>query len=783
MRKLLATLAAAAALLSLAVAAVGAAPQWVSPDHYRKLLTVDCRGRDRSNSPVAVNLNFPQELASQKAKGSFDVNTVEVVAHDSSGKPRVFDSSRQGYEKYILPHRIDRYYGVSYVTLNFVLPDETANRIAVYFDTKESKLGKPKRYPGLVGDGDYFRIEYSRREVGASQKDDFCDFDGDGDLDLIKVTVEPFLYFYENVGGNKFVERGKMTSGGSLFMLPMSDAHRSWAIAEFADWDDDGDQDIFITFNDGTESGQMLTFENVTKKGGQLTFANRGRLLTKSGQSLGDAWFGTAAIVDWDGDGKKDLIAGRGGFLEFRKNIGASKDMRKIEFADAVNIQANGEDIKQHSVRAECADIDNDGDLDMFVACFSGQLYYYKNIGTRTTPKLAAAVGMPAALGGHLGVKVADFDGDGLLDYVTSQLWEGQLWGEGEWSLNSRMYARMHKNVGTKTEPKFEERTALNGAPYTEQFQICDAMRQSGIRTADWNGDRKMDLAATTDGGQVFYFRGLTNSLFPVFAAEERVLDDLGPFCKSDVCDWNNDGKEDIIVANGRGWLTLFLNEGTPTNLKLGQGERLSANGKLISGTGRGSVLVCDWDNDGKKDIIFGMAGDGHGEPAWPVQNEKSPTRAVGFLFYKNIGTDAGPVLDYPKWIKAGWIEDEMKVITFTRPNLGAYVDWDGDGKKDFIMCEFENVIRLYKNSEYDQSTGEPKFIDDVEGHAIVQPWTVQLISGVEVIDWNGDGDLDIVTGQGHGGTGIRFYERDYIEDSIHDLHPVVIAGNTERKN
>jgi hypothetical protein len=33
------------------------------------------------------------------------------------------------------------------------------------------------------------------------------------------------------------------------------------------------------------------------------------------------------------------------------------------------------------------------------------------------------------------------------------------------------------------------------------------------------------------------------------------------------------------------------------------------------------------------------------------------------------------------------------------------------------------------------------------------------------VRDWNGDGDLDLLTGMGHGGSGLRFFERDYVED------------------
>ena len=40
----------------------------------------------------------------------------------------------------------------------------------------------------------------------------------------------------------------------------------------------------------------------------------------------------------------------------------------------------------------------------------------------------------------------------------------------------------------------------------------------------------------------------------------------------------------------------------------------------------------------------------------------------------------------------------------------------------------------------------------------LVEPSSPQMVSGVDALDWNGDGDIDILTGQGHGGTGLRFY-------------------------
>ena len=270
------------------------------------LLSVDAEGAKRSNSPASVDINFAALLKQMKAKGSFDESTIEVLAYDSSGKPLVFDRSP------LLPWRIDRFYGIDRVTLSFVMPNEKCASYAVYFDTKESGLGKPRRYPGLVGDGDWFRVGYGRREIGASHFDDFADFDGDGDLDLFKVTIEPFIYCYENVGANRFVDRGKLTSGGKVFTFPHWVTSRSWGVLEFDDWDGDGDQDLFATCSDGPESGEVIVYENTTPKGGPITFTFHGRLVTESGKTLGSGWFPAVTVVDWDGDAKKDILVARG---------------------------------------------------------------------------------------------------------------------------------------------------------------------------------------------------------------------------------------------------------------------------------------------------------------------------------------------------------------------------------------------------------------------------------------------------------------------------------------
>jgi len=106
-------------------------------------------------------------------------------------------------------------------------------------------------------------------------------------------------------------------------------------------------------------------------------------------------------------------------------------------------------------------------------------------------------------------------------------------------------------------------------------------------------------------------------------------------------------------------------------------------------------------------------------------------------------GTDGKPLI-IPVTGKPGEGEDWIKNIC-TRPFA---VDWDGDGNLDLVVGSFPGTFYLFKGE------GKGKFAPVPEemkaGDAALK---VEGNHGDPfVIDWDGDGDLDILSGSGHGG-------------------------------
>ena len=229
----------------------------------------------------------------------------------------------------------------------------------------------------------------------------FADFDGDGDLDLLcGEFVDSFTYF-ENIGtrkapkysvGRKLTHNGKMLTMELEMILPSA-----------VDWDDDGDIDLIV----GDEDGRVALVEHTGKVRDGLPQLLPPVYFQQEADEVKFGALSTPVGFDWDGDGDEDIICGNtAGHIAFIENLNGPR-VERPKWAAPQLLEAGGQTLRimagpNGSIQGPCerkwgyttqtvADWDHDGLPDLIVNSILGKVVWYRNIGTRRAPKLAAA--------------------------------------------------------------------------------------------------------------------------------------------------------------------------------------------------------------------------------------------------------------------------------------------------------------------------------------------------------------------------------------------------------
>jgi len=323
------------------------------------------------------------------------------------------------------------------------------------------------------------------------------------------------------------------------------------------DYNNDGNLDIFFT-----NGADIRTLEKSSSKYSDRLFENDGKgnfkdVTAKAG--LAGAGFDMGvAVGDYDNDGYKDLfVAGvHGNHLYHNNGDGTFTDVTAKAGLNKPDSQYG----PLWSVGAAWVDVNNDGLVDLFVVnylawdirteqpCESGpgtfdycHPKFYKptpnqlflNNGDGTFRDVSAESGIRAHPGKGMGVGVADYDLDGLMDIFVT---------------NDKQYNSLFHNKGNG---KFEEVAFEAGVALTEDAQFISGM---GVDFRDIDNDGYPDIA----------FVALENELFPLFRNTGKggfteVTDSSGMTRFSvamagyspTLADFDNDGWKDLFVTRG----------------------------------------------------------------------------------------------------------------------------------------------------------------------------------------------------------------------------------------
>ena len=306
----------------------------------------------------------------------------------------------------------------------------------------------------------------------------FGDIDGDFDNDLLvgvlggaynpnSTTIDNFLHLEQTAPNSFEVKTRRYVSNIDL---------GSETFPSFADLDGDGDQDMLVGNKiqpDDNLTGKLFRFENIGTPT-EPKFILRGIVPEFTG-----AYHYAPAFGDLDSDGDLDILMGTWrDELMLVINDGQVTEPNWT-IADSAIVKLT----RGRNATPTLGDIDDDGDLDLFIGESSGDINFYRNDGGTDGPEFILVDDKYGGIdAGRRSVPtLVDIDTDGDLDLVVGSEAEG---------------LKLYRNNGTLREANFV---------LDETFDVPVHPFSAPIFT-DVDGDGDADLFVGGIGGGLLYF-------------------------------------------------------------------------------------------------------------------------------------------------------------------------------------------------------------------------------------------------------------------------------------
>lgn len=553
------------------------------------------------------------------------------------------------------------------------------------------------------------------------------DWDSDGKAELVDSGDGICTWRFEDAiaDGTPLVDRGlRFGSMSRSHHQDENDGGICGRIVAAGDFDGDGTPEIILAPRAYSKAPIVM----VPLKNGTPIDRSGGVLLDIVDDAMPDStkaiekWRGVNLTpLDWDGDGKLDLVAGvhhSEGYWDLDPATGATPEDQRDRY------HPDGRWKGQLGTES---------------------LHLMRNTGTAERPQFtyAGPVELPAPLpGGRLAAVDPTDPSAGLL------LLDGQ---GGVWHMPL---------LATGATPKWgeiKELLTLQGAPF------CRTTNFHAIFAAPIEPGGSSDLIAGTIGSNASWCKchGRDRDGRPIYDTPRNIKQrdphvNGGSMSVITTGDWRGTGTADLIVGSVEGYVHWYKTLSTnplrfapPQRVRVGDQEirrygkpRPSAGHHWGSSQGPGdgfdggysNPVLVDWDNNGLLDLIM--------------------ADMIGlFDWYPNRGTPTCPKLDPPHRLHVG--SEPLFGPWRVQPGVG---DFTGDGRPDIVTMDLDLDLCLYRRMERDDPTGlrPPEKLRYQDGGTIktTGPYTPQGGDGrgrtkLQVVDWDHDGRLDVLVGVG----------------------------------
>ncbi len=427
--------------------------------------------------------------------------------------------------------------------------------------------------------------------------------------------------------------------------------------------------------------------DDAEARGLRFTF-NNGRTELRQ---LAETMSGGAAVLDFDGDGWLDIYALQGGPfppLEDNPPFGDRlfRNCGDGRFQDVTTSSGLGGLPGGYSLGVAVGDYDNDGRPDILVTRWKSYALYH-NLGLGRFKEVTIEVGLGGDRGCPSSAAWADLDNDGDLDLYVCQYvkWDPKHPPLCEYPEHSKPG---YSYCDPRALPALPDQLFRNDngrfVNVTQSAGIVDHDgRGLGIVAADLDGDGRSDLFVANDTTANFFFRNCGGFRFSeqgiesglASSAEGGYLAGMGAACG----DFDGDGRPDVAVTNFFNQATsLYHNHGGGVFSDRSAASGLAAATRQVLGFG---IAFLDANNDGCLDLV---QANGH-------VTDYRPTIPLEMKAQLLLGDGAGRFVDVSDRAGPPW-----QVLRLARGLI--VCDLDNDGRTDVLLVSQNAPLALLHN-------------------------------------------------------------------------------------